>query len=474
MQQQQSTVRVKQLLMMPTKHTYRDTYQRGYNIEATPTSLAKLEAVFNQTGVSANHTISNMTIANTMPEIMKLSPTVNNAIHIPNGWGTQRILFLMEVESQVSGSLLSTYIQGYTEYYDPTLTGNIDPNMTFFINSMTNVMRMHDPISNQIISRPMGTYNVITDLAGGRKFDEIEGPGSDMKLARPNDVLQDIMFGDMYGENNSINSTSDVSGNSNVSDRANNDPLKYFTRTLNSYIDAKNDAGVGNDVTDVLRTAVNSTGEGNVLESAFIYELHSRYNNSSTPPSTFTLNMLNGIDPNTAEVSTIVTHDLSPGTITVLDTADTEEMYQPTQETLIATNIANTISGMLVENLLTKVTLSITNQTGTNVTIPTNADSFIEGVDLTSYLGRLVSNVNNVLMPEITHSGLLIVSAHVDSDLMTDTTISISINYGPEVVFRLPTFADSMFTPVVTNAANKLALVDGFNNVLDATYNASY
>jgi len=58
MQTPQDGVTVKRLLLIATKKKYNDVYQRSYSLNANVGTLNKLEAVFNNAGVSHNSTIT--------------------------------------------------------------------------------------------------------------------------------------------------------------------------------------------------------------------------------------------------------------------------------------------------------------------------------------------------------------------------------------------------------------------------------
>jgi len=465
-----NNIHIKKMLLIPTNHSYKDVYQRNFSLNIGYENMNKLEAVLANSGVGHNSNISEVTMAAGMPEIMGIDPHASNKVIVPNGWGTVRLRFMMEVESSFNGSIVSSYIQGYSEYYDPSLSGIIDPTMLFYINSITDITRMLDPVSGQYVSRSTGTYNVITDLVGGYRYEEIDGPDNGLKLMRPSDLIEDILYNDMYGDNIVYNGAGNVASKTNTSSRGNNNPVKYFTRTINSFIDAKNAAELSYDLSDVLRTASTITQEQHVMNNPFISTLSNL--SKEIAPTTFSLALLSTIDPNTANAITLVDNstELVQSTNTMLDTNDTADTYQSNIETTTATNISHSITSYMLENMLTTLDFSFTNKTGTNVVIISNADSFIDGIDITSYVNRVVTKIKTVLMPTITYNSQMIVECFVHSDVVGDNTVSISLNMQPNMIFRFPVFADSLYSPVVTNNSTRNTLADEFNNVLDITY----
>ncbi len=466
---------IKNMLVIPARAEYQDVYQRSFKINASHNDLQKLEAVFDQTGVSNNGKLTETMIANTMPEIMALNHHTTGKVEIPHGWQTQRLRFMMEIETPFNGNVKSIYIQGFSEYHDPSFSGRIDPKMDFYINSVTTVIRMFDPMGRAIV-RPFRTYNVITDLAGGTKYEEIDSfmnNATDLKLIRPTDIFEDITVSDMYGETNVVNTVGNIGNQPNTSDRANNDTLKYFTRTLNSFMDSKNTSEVSYDQSDIMKNAAINVTEENIMGNEFVYALHKA--TGAMSPTTFTLDHLVTIDPGIQNKILMAGGDNMVGLRdnVGLDSTMTANMLQPTAEVMTATTIAQSVSSNMVEHMLTTVDLSFTNASGQNAVIVSNVTSYIEGIPITNYINKLVSKIESVLMPEVTHNGMVLIEAYVHADLLGDTTVSISINSQPADVVRFPTFADSLYSPVISNSVDRAGTSEDFRNIFDSAINRS-
>jgi len=465
-------IKVNKLYLVVTRREgYKDSYTRSYNLNASHQTLNELENVLSTSGIGANGTISDALIAKTLPNIMTISAQPLGITQIANGWGTQRLRFIMEVESNVSGMNMVNYIQGYSEYHDPSVSGHIDPKMKFFINSIATVIRMIDPISGMMIVKPHSNFNVITDHFSGTQYQEVTD--TNLKLIRPTDVMSNISniqtFGGEVG--NIHNYTDNVAGNVSVSDRANHNPIKHFTKTVNSYINSKNMGGnTSHDPADIMNTASNNVSETNILMVPFIGALH---NITGMPsPSTFDMDIMSMLDPGIAEKTIMIdnANDVTPSVTTMLDTNITEDLYKPNIESVISSTIAHSVSGMLIDNLLSEIDFSTSNLGGENITAVSNARSFIEGIDITSYVNKVITNLNYILMPEVSQNGLIGIEIFVHSDVLGETTVSISVNAQPHVVYRYPTFADSLYSPVISDEANKVMFSDDMGQVLDTTY----
>jgi hypothetical protein len=155
-----------------------------------------------------------------------------------------------------------------------------------------------------------------------------------------------------------------------------------------------------------------------------------------------------------------------------LDSDVTAKQLQPIHENLKANTIAHAINAYMIENLLTSIDISFTNIGYEPTVVPSNATSFIEGIDKIGYVNRVIAKVRNILLPMISDAGQTIVEAAVHADLLGDTSVLISLNLNPGILFRFPTFADSLYVPVVTTAGNRASVVSDFGSIFDQT--ASY
>jgi len=467
---------IKKLVLLPTKNPYKDVYRRSYSLNADNRTMTSLENMFGMNSVANGGKLTELNVANQVPNIMTMSANVNGVAGITNGWDTQRFMYIMEVESILdSGTTISSYIQGYTEYHDLSFGGHLDPKMNFYMNSVTNVTRIQDLTTGQIITRPQTSYNIISDNMGNSTYQMKYDDGLDLQLIRPCDITDGLYNLSMYGQNNGTDVkftdyTGTYTGNTSLSSRSNNNPLKHFTSTVNSFIESKSMSNVSHDENDILRNASNAVIEDNPLSTPFIAGL---CNLTGRPDqTTFTLELLQKINPDISSRVTVTNrnNEYTVSSAPLLDTANTEDLYKANLETTLATTIAQSVSSVAVENLLFVIDFSVTNMTGQIVTIITNAESFIEGINITGYLNRVRANIENVLFPEISQNGLLMLDINVHSNVLGDTAIGISINNNPPVIYRFPTFADSLYNPVITDNNNKTMMTDNFGQILDATY----
>lgn len=475
---------IKKIILVPTSKNYQDVYQRSFDLKANFNDLANLQTIFNNTGVNQNGKLSDVVLAQHMGDVVGINNNTTGKVEVPYGWSTKRLRFMMEVDTPVGGVIKTSYVQGYSEYYEPSLQSNsVDPNMIFHINSITVVSRGN--YGGQIVTRPLQTFNVVSDLAGGKKYEEVDifaDSGSALKLIRPTDIIEDLDGANMLGvSDNVVNTTGMISGGANVSSRGNNDNLKFLTKTINSVVAGKNLASADDDMGDVLREASNLTNETLLMDNLFIKELANVTRTIS--PTTFSLNVLDQINPGVNRVIHLAQGANAIGYLdensinigkTIMDAEDSASLLQPNYETKIATTISHALSSMIADNLLTMLDVSFTNTTGFPVVTINFFKSFIEGIDTISYANRVKERIENVLLPELTmiNGEELgnIIEVHARADLLGDSNVAVSVNMQPLELYRFPAFADSLFVPVIADNTQRTKLTDDISNMIDMTY----
>jgi len=466
-------IRINKLILIATrKNGYNDVYGRSYDLNMTNGGQNALENFLANSSVLKRGGLNNITVANNLPNLVSMQNSPTHKVNIANNWGTQRLAFIMEVESNIGGSMLVSYLQGYSEYHDPSLSGRIDPQVPFHINSIATVTKMVDPITNMLIAKPYSNFNIIKDAFNNTQAIE-EITDDKFKLIRPSDVISGIGHVTTFGRDSGLvrDTVSDLSAASTSSDRGNNSPIKYLTKTINSYVHNLNTPGYEEEDNLMLATAEYAS-DHSLVAIPFINAL---YNQTGVPaPTVFNIDILSRMDPDIQNKILLIENGstLVPNTPTsILDTNNTEVNYKPTIEATIANIVAHSVTDLLVSNLLATVDFSVSNRMGPPLVVISNVRSFMDGIDVTSYANKLSTGVEAVLMPEITQNGLLMIELLVHSDLLTETTVSVSVNAAPPVVFRFPTFADSLFSPIITNQTNQTLFTDDMSGVLNTVYN---
>lgn len=466
---------VKKLYLIQTRDMYRPVYNRTYDLNATIGTVDKFKNIVHSTpGFSGNTELTPSLVANNIPEVIRLQNLPTGEAYIPNGWSTGRYRFIMEVESSMNNNILVSYIQGFTEHNDMvSLSGYVDENSIFYINSITNVVKSFDLVNGTYTVIPRNTFNVISDVINGNRYQELEQTHLP-KLVRPKEIMENMLTMGMYDHHSGrvINTTGTVGRMGYLSKKQNNDPIKYFTTTINGYIDGKNMSTGTTDSTDVLRNASASgtIAESDLMAQPLMMELHRVTGEVS--PTSFTLNALCNIDPNVVNIINVMTKpelDLNQANLSIINTNDTADTLQPIAENMKAVMINNTINSIMMDNLIFRLGLSCTNKTGEYLVAVTDVSSIIEGIDYNFYCNKIIAATKNILLPMISDSGQTVFEVLLHSDILGDTNIQLSLNNGTYYNYRFPTFSDSLYTPVVTTDTIRSSLLDSFGSFMDAT-----
>ena len=463
-----STVKITNLTFIPTKQ-YQDVHRRPYELNINSGVLATLENTIGDQ-LSRGTSVNPIAIANVAPDMMKISDVPKEKIFIKNGWGTTRLRFIMEVESNLSGSIFISYIQGYTDYSDQSLTGRIDPNMPININSITNVIRNYIPATNNYDARVHSSYNILYDPYSASFTVE---NNNTHRLLRPVDISDGMEITDTGLGASAIVDTRTLYGVlPKESKRNNNIGVQHVSSVINSYLLGKDMASIGYAQEDTLGVFSSDLNEDNLSTVPFIEALSSQTGDIKTV--TFTLNDLIAIDPGVSNVLTLIdnsTQLVNTNFNNIMDTNDTATLNTVSIESSLATTVSESVSSLLAEEMLSVIDFSITNQTVNSEYVETisNVRSYMQGIDPTIYVRRFINKFKALVMPNITKNNLLAVTLYVSADILGDTTVAISVNGAPQVVYRLPTFCNSLYTSMVSDNSSYNILVDDMSQVLQMT-----
>lgn len=470
-------VNIKRLLLIPTRERYNDVAQRSYNLNCNNRNIDGLGRLLENNNAMRSNGVSDIEVVSFSPELLNLNPMISGIAKIPHGWQTQRLRFLLETENQVGTMIVSSFIQGFSEYHDPSLTGLIDPNMVFYINSITNVKKYLDPNTNILTYTPYNTYNVISDINGDDSIESIER--NPTVVTRPSDVMTDIVINDRYGASKGgmINTVvSDVnrvrSGSFLASRRTNNNPLTYLSKSLSAILASSRDVtgDIGYDQTDTVERAALIAGEPNMDTCALLSAISNITGEITV--SSFTLSILSAIDPsleNSGKVKLIDNSFTIPTYQTFLDTNDTESAIQPTDINIKSSLVCSTVPSLMLDNLLTDIGFSVSNSTGEPIVLVTTANSFVEGIDITRYVESFKYRFASTVLPILTNQNLSLLELHVTCDILGDINIGINIDNSGLRVYRFPTFADSLYAPVINNNNGATMFREDFRTMFDVT-----
>ena len=461
---------IKQLLMIAT-NPCKPIYNRSYTLNTTNQILEKLYHLARPQGMNSHH-MTDTQIASQIPEIIDMDPVIAGEANVPYGWNTERLRFIMEVEYDFLGSTMAAYLQGFTEYHDPSYTDKIDPSMKFYINSITTVIKRIDPITHMMIVQPYTSYNILANMEDDTPNYGVQS--NYKKLIRPQDLFNNYYLNEKYaqGEDVVFNLTDELTPNNIVtSRRMNNNPMEYLAKGLEAYRCGRIATDTSWDQQSAMDNAKSSVAEPTLANNPFLFALTNL--TGMVAPNYFSLDMLMRMDPNIIQKVKKFNRMQAPVVAqynTMLNTDDPSETIQPTVENLRALFLVNIISSLCIDCLISKCTISLSNASGEPTVFITEPGSIVENLDMISFLDKLELKIKQTVMPKLTEYNQLLVEAFISCDILGDFTVGISINNNPMEVFRYPVYADGLFTPMITNNVNKNNFLDNFHTALDSTY----
>lgn len=387
-------------------------------------------------------------------------------IQIPNGWDTERLSFILEVE--VSSNLTSSkvyFFQGYSDHHDPTLTGAIDENnMVLFINSYISIIR----ILNNGYHQDVITENC--NVANGSMM--VSSIGTDSHLMRGIDVFHGMQAQELSNTFGYMKDTRSSAANftdSKAVSRTESQPLKYLSNIFNAHCYAENQVGIGIDNESKLSTAINQLNYDTIIANEFISYLSKIYNSHKT--THFRISDLLKLDNTVRE--RIVKGERSFAVKDILPNPNMSEHWNRSDLMVqAATMFTNAFTAIMLELLITRITISCDNTSlmgGQIMVMIVDKGYSLTNADLTKYYQLLQARTANEILYELSFGNKVPFKIYGTFDIFTESRLQISIGDEPMVPFIVPSFANSLSLPTLSNNQQTYNnLVNDFDVALNA------
>lgn len=442
-------IRVRSLLIQQTG-TYNQLFLRPYVANADGTTVNELaERVYRANSL----TISREVVSGVAANLLAPMARPQAPIMVPNGWDIPRCRFILIVDCDwTMGSPTTYYVQGYTDYYGVSNSQAIDPNMKFYINSITTTIAtpMQTPFGVQVSDNVASSAQLLWDPNWSFAPNE---PNNRICM-RPMDIIsgiqnQYLMQGhDYHGINSLIDNRAQMMIDPVSSKRSNNLPVDYLTTLINAY-NRNRQAGelhiAEPDLYNMIRMTLQ---EDTVGENPFIRKI-SRLNGLACT-NQFFFKQLEEIDPNTRNNTKVLV--LGQAQISqVHQTGITENWNGSDRQTVVATILAQSIPAIMMDLLISKISFRSTNHDiGMQVTTIIEGAKTINGAEMVQNYEIFKARLENELLRDITFNNQEPFMLHVRVDLFGETWISISLGLDPAVDYVAPSFCDNLYAPIVT------------------------
>lgn len=479
-------IRVVKFLITETG-TYNPMFRRAYRTEMEASTLNAIQEKVSNSNHITPQMLGGLADRFVMPSAApELDGTGRSRqILIPQGWGEQRLRFLLEVETSFgTGGTITEIVQGYTDHLGVSYSGVINPQMEFHVNSVLKIRK-------QVENTPFGAksfFNVVDSahVLVDNQSQQLYNPDITERM-RPEDIFS-AMSRRTYNNIGSFIDERTVHGAVPVlSNRKNGIPTNYLSEIMEGYQNALIDPSdsSGNPAEHYSKARAFAASPS-IQVDAFIKAIS---NIRQVPAaSVFSFADLVKLDPNTqrntkyakAGTPTInVQSNISMGTAQPWDVPHqagmTETWENPNQATHAAVVLSNSVPALLMELALTGIHFQSTNrnlgtvmmQGGQITTTVGNWESFSD-FDMTNHLRTFVARFEREVMPGLTFCNQMDYWLEMRADLLGETWIKISIGGSPMVVFAQPSFADALAVPVLTNNRQAVSgVVEDFSMFLD-------
>jgi len=454
---------------------YKDQYVRPFRLNYDHDVANRLTDIIERRVSMGKLDLNPIDIGTTVPDIIEMSKVPLFKAGIENGWNSKRASFYMIIEEPGRGySKYYYYIQGYTSHYGIGRDGSIDPNMRLYFNNIVKVMETVAP--NGMKNVKVLTHLTLVHKPDGTAAWEYGNLQEEIVVAKPEDLLisisQDNFLQGTVGYETVVN---DIEAAPVSVDKSDFVPSRFISKTIGSVLFGA--AESNNNYSDPFDTASSRArslaGVRSAYEISFIKAIteHQGVNEYYyTTPKVLSL-----IDPNVNNPNVVMV--LERGVMerqetqlpSILNTQDTEDLGKVSEENKIATEIVETISSLLTEHMLSRITFTINNLTGIPEGTVMHAESFIPGINLPLYGNRVLEKFKTEVFPNISYNNQAPVDILADINLIGDSVVALSFNNNPQVVYRFPMFADGLFNPLLTNKQGFQELKSNLRQIVNAT-----
>jgi hypothetical protein len=409
---------------------------------------------------------------------------VEGEVLIPETFNSRRFRIMARVFEEhpfLKGSTTQRVFFGYSDHCDVTMQGGlIDPNMRIYFNSETIIAEsiINTPNGPQTQAKIIGSNQIISpvNMVGGnngmfaKPSSFLIRPEDNFNLMQTKAVaknLQDTGLVDVQIDSSYDHRTMVGEGGSfKYSMRKDTSPVRYLSSSLSAYQHARQEYNSSmHDTDDILFNR--STDSTEILFG----EAAAMCRNSSITSNTFlgvlrehtgfmergyvTWGELTGLFPELLN-NQCAKFAMDDGrSIRQVSHAGQSQNWNGADYTSIgASLLAQTIPSIMMDTFFRQVSFAVTNGNGPNEYVfeihPGATASIIKGIDMRPYVMELERRIKVDVLHNITRGNQLPFRISMISDLAGESVIDISIGNEQVERFVAPTFADSLFSPVIT------------------------
>lgn len=473
--------------------SHNDQYRHNFQADTNQDNINQLD----QTAAALRgqgSTISMMSIANVASNILRPSVTVDKQVNIRHGWNVGRFSFYMEYEvTNMDGRIVRYCFIGYTDYAGATTTGSIDENMRLTITNTYSYV-----INQGVVSHIQAETNLVANelnYSGAQPQNQFlsyamrQSPNVGDYSIAPADAYatyqRQAAFArtDQYGQpikNCEALITSQVKSVNSLY----NLPGYYLASTINtmSEYNALSESGYDPgfnmntaEMNNQIRTQLE--GAGSNLEGNPFFRLFAS-NTNILSDATLTWGMITSLIPNAGDVARIFLPPTIRGNQDVASglenhysgassmTTNWDDASYPTQ---VAVAISQQIRSMMMSEYIQTIRFTATNKVPMDYTQNWmfhigNYNSAVDNrtaiVFFTQFpddiamrrIEAFKTRLGRTLLDSYFHGREIPVTLGISVDVLGDIEISVQIDGDTQRFYRMPMFAQSYVSPILTSS----------------------
>ena len=431
---------------------YRPMYHRPYTAHLNPGTLSRLEQL-----IAGKHhgEIQPEMMADFATKLVSPAKQPSQEVFIPNGWAAARWVFMLEVLCTSKFGHSSTYyFQGYSTEAKRQSSGQADLETCFIINAFTQVN--HPPLRQASAfhakDKVAASWSVLSKLTPMENLKDAD------YLLRPLDIARHIGLDPIkqeYGSASIVDTRGMLTSIGTAVSRNLAIPSHYVARLADGYVAGK-EAEAFFDQEDEFFASTHfdfteqHLVEPHLLENPFIRQVAST--RDSLNPCRFTLADLETLQPGFLTSNRVV----EPASDLLPNRANEEygtgaSWYQNTENSWAAALLSQAIPALMAKVGIEEIRFSISSHDPNKVGVMDIRSAWSRfDVDITDCVRTFEEQFISEILMDMTNGNQIPYSFNVSINTMGESWLLISYGGAHAEEYLVPTFCDSLFSPMVT------------------------
>jgi hypothetical protein len=431
-------------LMMMEMPGYREQYRRIYTGSGDHVGIHQFAETINTLD---DVEVTGAIAAQHVHKVLRFADQPEPSAPIPFGWDAPRYSFLLVVETKTPmGSKEITHLAGYTDRVAPI--GELE----FHINSTATWREMpnRDGSGYTLMSQDHLHMDPNGQALSGGNYSE---------LMRPKDIFSRLSLGDGLAMEEVIDLRTRVSAYATRSDRYNVVPSAWLSKLVEAYLSALQDELAANESTGLWHVCQVHAEETPIRYNPVLSALAQL---AAKQNGTFTFDDLKLLDSEVAEKTTVANQGSDDANAKLIYSNNYEDWDVAVGEGEVSHATIAYAAGMALPPVMNEAGLSSAHfvvlyspdsPASVEVRIITVSPIFATS-DLKAAIDLFVYEFETLVLPQLAprdYEGIETLFLEIDADLYGTTAVRVALDKPENTkTFLLPSFADSLLSPLLT------------------------